>query len=157
MKFYLAIVKILLTTLLTNDIHAQQPFNQLNAYLITANSTVQMVSNNVPNSSFIEVVNFFDCSLSSIYSYTQSNTQYLDNTPYSIAVTGITQNTLFSFSTIHNNFVLSYEPTFCNTNCQITIQNNCPQNINFQNYFDRIVLNISGYPQLLSYYVKCNQ
>jgi hypothetical protein len=108
MKFYLAIVKILLTTLLLSYINTQQPPNQLNAYLITPDSTVKMITNNLPNSSFIQVENFFDCSLSSIYSYTQTNTQYQDNTPYSIAFTGIIQNTSFTFSTIHNNFDLSY-------------------------------------------------
>ena len=157
-------IELLVLTFLAVLVH-NQPAPALNVVMQRCipspicNSSVDMVTNGQANQSFVYQSMPFDCSLPYIYTLNQSNDQYLANTPYAITLSGLTQATSFTITTIHNNFVPTSSPavTCSPPTCQITIQNNCPQNINFQNYYDRIVFNIENYPTPLTYYVRCNE
>ena len=116
-----------------------------------------IVANNVANKYFIRNTSKFDCSLNRLYTYTQTDALYTQNAFYSIVISGLDTWVNVSISTVHNNFQPSYSLSNCTApECQIWIQNNCPGSINFFNYFDRIVLKISGYDNELTYYVKCD-
>ena len=53
--------------------------------LITAgNSTVGMFASNQYNTNFIQQSAPFNCSLSDLYTYVQTRSQYLTNAPYTI-------------------------------------------------------------------------
>jgi len=153
MTTFIAILQIVLT--LCGAASAQNT-NLTVLFIYPDNSTTNMVTNNLPNSTFVDNDGLFDCSLSPIFTYNQTNYLYLNNYPYGLGLRGITAPTSVSFSTIHGNFNVTYQPGSCSSNCNITIRNNCAAPLNYQNYFDRVVVNISGYPQLLTYYVKCN-
>jgi hypothetical protein len=115
-----------------------------------------VVTNGDANDSFIENIRKYDCSLPSLYTYSQTQPNYQQNGPYYLNLSGLTQPTAVSISTVHENISPTFSPNICfPPACSITIQNGCPFPLTFFNYFDRVIVNIQNY-QELSYYVICN-
>lgn len=147
----------LLLFLVLQQTRTQQINSGINITINVPDSTNYLVTNGTPNGTFIEDIRTFDCSLTPLYTYSQSSESLTINAPYTLAFTGITNPTVINLSTVHKNFIPTYSPTVCQPpGCTVTIYNNCPSDINFFNYFDRVVLNIENYPTELTYYVKCN-
>ncbi len=131
---------ILVLTTLT---HTQFPDTGITVILQTPENTATIVQNDQVNSSFIENIRKFDCSMNPLYTYNQSNNDLINNTPYYLTLYNVSPLTVVNISTIHQNFNPTSTPQVCvNSTCNITIQNNCPQSINFFNYFDRMLIKI---------------
>ena len=116
-----------------------------------------LVVNGRVNEYFTRNTNKFDCSLTYLYTYVQTDYLYHTNAPYYITISGINQTLGVQITTVHDNFQPSYFPNSCTPpGCGIYIQNNCPGSINFFNYFDRILVDIEGFEDQLTFYVKCD-
>lgn len=84
-----------------------------------------MIVNSVPQSQFILISPTFDCSLSSIYTYQQSEASLESNTPTNIIIT-TTSNAMVGLKTKYD----LISPTLSNNSCSfpgcnLTITNNC--------------------------------
>lgn len=152
------VINISILILIARSASSQQIVTGINVTINLPNTTAYLVTNGTPNSGFIEYGRPFDCSLTPLYTYYQDKASLNSNARYTIDLVGLTQPTAINISTVHKNFVPTYNPTICQPpSCTVTIQNNCAYDINFFNYFDRVLVNIQNFPTELSYYVKCNE
>ena len=85
----------------------------LNVQVVTNNGQATMVSNGVPQDGFTRVLNTYDCSLTYLYTYTQTDQQYSLNVPYYLILSGLTSPTSINISTVHNNFQPTYNTSLC--------------------------------------------
>jgi len=113
----------------------------LSINMITGNGDlVGMYNNNLYNRLFIRQNIDFNCSMDSLYSYSQSLYEYLNNTGYTIQMSNFGSSINFSLTTKHNHFTPSLSASFCSSSagssCIITLFNNCPTVLGQFNYFD---------------------
>lgn len=82
------------------------------------------------------------CKSNNLFTYYQSGQDFANNSPYILNITGSTVAASLSISTQYGIISPNISMTSCTNNCSIQIWNNCPNSVNYFNYFDIIVLNI---------------
>jgi len=130
---YLLIVSLLLTLTLSQSVN-------FNAIITTPSSSALMINDGQIQPLFTFSQSLYNCSLPPLFNYTQNAFNYKNNTAYTVTVTNpplpITQPTI---TTIHNNFIPTLSViNLTPTGYTIVISNNCPTQISFFNYFDRL-------------------
>ena len=137
------ISSLIVLSLLLTLISSQSTPSNMYVSLFTPLGNYSVIRSNVTDENFIRNINKFSCSLNNLFTYDQTDYLYSINAFYYLTISGIGSPTSVSITTVHNNFQPSYSPLICQPPfCTISIQNNCPQSINFFNYFDRILIKI---------------
>ena len=114
-----------------------------------------MYNNGVYNSQFIDLSSKFNCSLNSLFTYGQSPSQNLANSPYYIQLLNVPSNVPISVSTKYELLHPVISASSCASNCTISIKNNCPLEVWQFLYFDIIIIEIGNLDQL-TFNVLCD-
>ena len=123
--------------------------------------TINMYSNGQYNSLFVLQNAPFNCSMSQIYTYSQTSLQYQANTPYTIQFYNLPPNVSFTLKSLYNNmFTPTLSTSWCSNNygntCNVTVNNNCPADLGQFNYFTILELQVQGFHIPFSFYVLCD-
>jgi hypothetical protein len=154
MAFFKSICLFAVSCLLA---HGQTPL--LNANFSSPNGTVPMIINNSQQPNFTLFSPFFDCSLSRIFTYWQSDADLAADTPTNISIANALPATV-TLTTKYNTLKPFLSNGSCPApGCTLMIQNRCQPPIHYLNYFDIFEVGISsgGQQFSLSYYVYCQE
>ncbi len=94
--------------------------------------SVNMFSSGQYNPNFIQQSAPFNCSMSSLYTYAQTDFQYLINEPYVIQFSNLSSTIQFTLNSVYkNNFNPTLSVSSCSKTadnvCNVIVQNNCPK------------------------------
>jgi hypothetical protein len=130
--------------------------SQENSALVLTTNKAIVIFNSTINQDFVQKDDPFDCS-AYLYAYTQSSAVYESNTPASLSFPSSAAGLTISASTIYHHFQPSVGPVVCTgASCSAGIYHNCPQNLNSENYFDIVELNVQNIG-VFAYYLDCSQ
>ena len=124
-------------------------------YETNGNQTVNMYSNGVYNSQFMDLSSKFNCSLNSLFTYNQSPSQNQANSPYYLQLLNVPSNVSLGISTKYSLLNPTLQISSCASNCTLSIKNNCPSEVWQFLYFDMIIIQVSGLNQM-TFNVLCD-